>query len=177
MNTHNNKRRQSTVKRIEDAFLSELKEKNISQIRIADICKLAEINRSTFYANDSDIYDLADRMFQQLEQDVFQLLSQDTECNYNDRDFLRLFQHIAENQDLYRSYFKLGYVHQNDMKLYDLYIQQHLQEEYIDYHITFFQNGFNGIVKKWLDRGCQESPQHMTDILLAEYQGRVRCCI
>ncbi len=49
MNTRNNSRHRETLARIEQVFLEQLKTKELSQIRVSDICKAADINRSTFY--------------------------------------------------------------------------------------------------------------------------------
>ena len=42
-----------------------------------------------------------------------------------------------------------------------------------EYHITFFQSGFNAIVKMWLAGGCKETPEEMNEIIRSEYQGRL----
>lgn len=172
MNTYNNKRRQDTVKRIEDIFLDQLKTRELSQIKVSDICKAAQINRSTFYANFVDIYDLSERILAKLENEVLQFMQKDEAW---DRDFLRLFQHMKEHQSLYQCYFKLGYDNRCELKLYDFCMQDYdVSAEFVDYHVTFFKNGFNAIVKKWLDGGCQETPQQMKDILMGEYRGRIQ---
>ena len=173
MNTYNNKRRQDTIKRIEDVFLEHIKTRELTQIKVSNICKDAKINRSTFYANFMDVYELADRILARLEGEVLQVLEKDTAWNYSGGDFLRLFQHIQEHQMIYRCYFKLGYDSKCDIKLYDFCIQEYdINIEHLEYHIEFFKNGFNAIVKKWLDGGCQETPQQMRDILMGEYGGR-----
>ena len=118
---------------------------------------------------------LADRILEKLETEVLQLLEKETAWNYSGGDFLRLFQHIEENQTLYRCYFKLGYDSRCDLKLYDFCMQDYdISIEFIDYHVEFFKNGFNAIVKKWLDGGCKETPQQMHDILMGEYSGRTK---
>lgn len=174
MNVHNNKRRQETIRRIEEVFLECLKTQELSQIKVSHICKKAEINRSTFYANFIDIYDLVDKIQIRLENEVIQLLEQEVYWQCSDKDFLKLFQHMKENQNLYLFYFKLGSDRKQDLKLCDVCLKDiDLDVEFVDYHIAFFKNGFNAIVKKWLDGGCEESPQQMKDILLGEYRGRV----
>ncbi|MBQ6836792.1 MAG: TetR family transcriptional regulator C-terminal domain-containing protein, partial [Clostridia bacterium] len=45
---------------------------------------------------------------------------------------------------------------------------------HIDYHIEFFQAGFNAIVKKWLESGCKESPEEMENILKSEYRRNIQ---
>lgn len=42
----------------------------------------------------------------------------------------------------------------------------------MEYHIEFFRNGLNSIIKMWLNGGCKESPEEMTQILNGEYRGR-----
>ena len=42
----------------------------------------------------------------------------------------------------------------------------------IKYHIEFFRNGLNAIIKLWLAGGCQETPEEMAEVLKAEYRGR-----
>lgn len=65
-----NRKRQYSRMVIEEAFLNELREKPIDKISVVDICKQANVNRSTFYSNYLDVYDLmdkvADRFFEKL---------------------------------------------------------------------------------------------------------------
>ena len=58
MNTKNNRRRRESVEKIEKAFVQQLQAKELKSITVADICKETGLNRSTFYANYPDIYDL-----------------------------------------------------------------------------------------------------------------------
>lgn len=173
MNKHNNKRRQDTVRRIENVFLEYLENQDISQINVSHLCEKAKINRGTFYANFTDIYNLADTVLQQLEQEVGNLLERDIRKEYSETDFEKLFEHIEDNQNLYRAYFKLGTISRLDLKAFHVPVQElDFEPETIDYHITFFKNGFNALVRKWLDGGCKETPQQMQKILLREYNGR-----
>ncbi len=174
MNTKNNRRHQDTLAKIQDVFLELLKDKELNKIKVAEICKEAGINRSTFYANYLDIYDLADKIHGCLAQEVSGLLEQAIDWQDSGGDFLRLFCHIKENQQLYRFYFKLGYDDWNGLILPDIYRHDYgFDVAFLEYHIVFFKQGFNAIVKKWLEDGCRESPQQMRDILLWEYRGRV----
>jgi hypothetical protein len=42
----------------------------------------------------------------------------------------------------------------------------------LNYHIEFFRNGLNAIIKLWLAGGCKESPEEMAEVLKMEYRGR-----
>ncbi len=173
MNVKNNRRRQQSQEKIESVFLELLEEKEINQITVSDLCKLTGLNRSTFYANYQDIYDLADKIREKLLGEVVALYDNTSASLFNNEDYLRLFRHIQEHQILYKTYFKLGYDNQKEQEVYNLDLaEQFFHGEYIDYHVTFFKAGFNAMVKKWLASGCQETPETMANILVTEYRGR-----
>ena len=69
MNVKNNKRRRESQDKIEKAFLELLQPREIKEITVSDIIKLTGLNRSTFYANYIDIFDLADKTREKLEAD------------------------------------------------------------------------------------------------------------
>ena len=62
MNVSNNSRKKKSIEKIEKAFLQMIQTKDLNEIKVSDICKEAKINRTTFYANYLDIYDLADKL-------------------------------------------------------------------------------------------------------------------
>ena len=86
---------------------------------------------------------------------------------------LKMFTHIKENQLFYKTYFKLCYDEKHLISVYDpKRAEMELEDKNIKYHIEFFRNGFNAIVKMWLSGGCAESPEEMAEILKQEYRGR-----
>ena len=54
MNTKNNKRKRESMQKIEQVLIELLQTKELSQISVSEICKKADLNRSTFYANRHD---------------------------------------------------------------------------------------------------------------------------
>lgn len=172
MNTTNNKRRRESIEKIEKAFVQLLQSKELKNITVADLCKETGLNRSTFYANFLDIYDLADKLRAQLERE-FSALFADYDY-FNERSgALKMFTHIKENQIFYTTYFKLCYDESHKISIYD---SKRAEKEQIDrnlkYHIEFFRSGLNTIIKMWLSDGCKESPEEMADVLKQEYRGR-----
>ena len=67
MNIPNNKKRKKSQEQIEKIFLQLIQKKNIDEISVSTICDKANLNRSTFYSNYIDIYDLAEKIKQQME--------------------------------------------------------------------------------------------------------------
>lgn len=173
MNTKNNRRRRQSVERMERVFVELLQSRELGEITVSDICKRAELNRSTFYANFDDIYALAGRVRERLEEEVSALYGREAAEHFNSNDYLRLFRHIRDNQLFYKTYFKLGYDRGPNLFAYDRnQAERYFQNRHIEYHMTFFKSGFNAIVKLWLERGCRETPEEMEAILRSEYQGR-----
>lgn len=172
MNTANNRRRRDSQEKIQKAFINLLQDRQIKDITVSDLIKATDLNRSTFYANYLDIYDLADKTRQMLEKDFSALFA---DYDYmNGRDGAeKMFAHIKENQLFYKTYFKLCY---DDKHLVSIYDPKRAEKEQmtqnIRYHIEFFRNGLNAIIKLWLAGGCQESPAEMAQILKQEYRGR-----
>ena len=59
LNTKDNKRHQETLQRIYAAFAELLQEQGLNKISVTELCEVANIDRSTFYANFADISGLA----------------------------------------------------------------------------------------------------------------------
>ncbi|MBE6988450.1 MAG: TetR/AcrR family transcriptional regulator [Ruminococcaceae bacterium] len=174
MNTKNNKRRRESIEKIEKVFIELLQTQELSEIKVSDICKLAELNRTTFYANFIDIYDLADKIKAHLEADFLELYAYERENKLRNHEFIKLFRHIRDNQLFYKTYFKLGNINYDIVGLDSELAMKDFDMKHIDYHIEFFQAGFNAIVKKWLESGCKESPEEMENILKSEYRRNIQ---
>lgn len=172
MNTKDNKRRRDSREKIERVFIELLQTHDLKDITVSKIIEMSELNRSTFYSNYLDIYDLADKTREKLENDFSNLFA---DYDYfNERTgALKMFKHIKENQIFYNTYFKLCY---DDKHLISIYDKKRAEKEQIEgnirYHIEFFRNGLNAIIKLWLADGCKESPEEMAEVLKQEYRGR-----
>lgn len=169
MNTKNNKRRRDSIEKMEKVFINLIQEKDLSKISVSDICTGAGLNRSTFYANHLDIYDLRDKVKERLEKEFLSLYSDEVAKKSSSHNFLKLFYHIRENQLFYKTYMKLttdsdaiiGYDKESAEKFFN--------SEFIDYHIEFFKSGLNAILRKWINGGCRETPEEIEGILKSEY--------
>lgn len=172
MNVANNKRKRDSQEKIEKAFVELLQSSELKDITVSDLIKMTGLNRSTFYANYVDIFDLADRTREKLEREFGNLFA-DYDYNQERSGALRMFTHIRDNQLFYKTYFKLCY---DDRHLVSIYDSSRAEREHIGnnikYHIEFFRNGLNAIIKLWLAGGCRETPDEMAEVLISEYRGR-----
>lgn len=171
MNTKNNKRRKESQERIESAFASMLKSRDIGQVTVSGICREAGVNRSTFYSNYTDVYDLAAKIGAKLDADIAGLYAQERDEGVDSFDFRKIVEHVYGNRAFYRAYFKLGLDATHIIDEYDRDAAERLYGgEHVDYHIAFFMAGFNAMLRKWLDEDCPFPPAEFVGILDSEYR-------
>ena len=172
MNTPNNKKRKKSQEQIEKIFLQLIQKKNIDEISVSAICEKANLNRSTFYANYIDIYDLAEKIKQKMEIEFAEFqLSNNSKQDYD--GYLNMFRHIKENQIFFKTYFKLEEISNNIPTQYRIELaQKYYDNKFIDYHIEFFRAGLNAVIKKWLSNNCEETPEEINYIITSEYKNK-----
>lgn len=173
MNVKNNKRRRKSREAIENVFIELIEEKELHHITVSDICQKADINRSTFYSNYVDIFDLASTICESVNSELSRKFGEEASLRYLTDNTADFFTFVQENQKLFRTVFKLNYDKTVEPSYYNtLLAERYFGNKYIDYHIEFFRNGFNAILRKWVFGGCKESPAEMAEILKSEYSGR-----
>ena len=146
MNAKNNKRHQETLQRIYTTFAALLRDQELNKISVTELCEIATIERSTFYANFEDISALANSYAAGIEKQV-------TAQPHTEGEFAWIFEYILENKELFQIYFKLG-----------------VSRTATDYKTIFFRNGVYSIAKLWFEDCCKESPQKMAEIIKREYE-------
>ena len=145
MNTKENKQHQETLQRIYAAFAALLQDQDLNKISVAELCEMANIERSTFYANYKTISALANRYAAEIEK---QVVAQP----HAEGEFAWMFEFILENTELFRIYFKLD-----------------VSQSSSDYKTIFFRKGAYSVAKLWFDDGCKESPEQMGNLVKREY--------
>ena len=172
MNIPNNKKRKSSVEKIEKIFLQLIQKKNIEEISVSNICEIAQLNRSTFYSNYINIYNLADKVKKQMEID-FARFQVSNNAKQDPNGYLNMFRHIKDNQIFFKTYFKLESFSKSLPTEYRIELaEKYYDNKFIDYHIEFFRAGLNAVIKKWLDNGCKETPEEINEIITSEYKNK-----
>lgn len=145
MNVKNNKRHQEIIDKLENAFVSLLRNNDLNKISVTELCEVANVDRSTFYANYDDISTLAHGIAEKIENQIETQL-------HADGEFAWVFEYIKANSDVFEIYFKLG-----------------ISKQKTDYKMLFFRTGVYSVAKKWFEDGCEESEEHMAKIIKREY--------
>ena len=144
MNVANNKRRQDTLQKIEEVFVTLLQEKSLHEVEVSELCKLAQIDRSTFYAHYEDVSALANTFSEKTEEFV---LAQP----HGEEDYSWIFACIKEHPQRFTAYFKLG-----------------IREVKADYKTLFLRSAVHGVAKLWFENGCIESAEKMGNLIMRE---------
>lgn len=155
---------------IRNAFLELLRKYSIEKVTVAEICRIAEINRATFYRYYDNQYDLLsnleNEMFEEIKSSLF-------ECK-NDIDMLteQIFTKFVEKKKVWTlllsNHADLGF--QNKIySFFDEYFAKNVTSKESELRYRFLLYGYSGIFDYWVQNGMQETPQEM-----AEYVGKFR---
>ena len=178
MNIKNNSRYKKSCEKIENAFLFLLEKYKYDDITVSQICKHAEINRSTFYCHYTDLNDLiikVEKRFAQVTAGIF---------NFGERRsheaMVEMFTFFKDNKYFYRAFLNIPYItfaeSETKLKCLEKVGCDGSIKSSIDmglyYRGSFFGAGIKEMCRIWLERDCKESPEEMASLLLEEYANR-----
>ena len=178
MNIKNNLRYKTSNDKIENAFLFLLQKYKYDDITISQICKQAEINRSTFYCHYTDINDLIIKIEKKFAKETAGIF------NFGERRshdaMIEMFTFVKNNKYFYKAFLNIPYTTfaETDTKIKCL---EHVGKSSnikssIDmglfYRGSFFGAGIKEMCRIWLERDCKETPEQMASLLLEEYKNR-----
>lgn len=178
MNKKGNERYQETEKMIRDVFFQLLDDKDLHEITVSEICKKADIHRTTFYGHYEDVYDLMRKTIRNFYKDEMNSFLSDDEVHLH-QGFIATFSLIKKNQIFFRYYFKhhVSYAYDESF-LPDPLVSNMEQvmkklgyrsEEELKYHQAFFCAGLAGLITRWINGGCKESEEEICRVLEEEY--------
>ena len=117
-----------------------MKQKNIKDITVKELCELADINRGTFYLHYKDIYDMLASIEQELSDKFIQIFQK-----YNARNtknfpyplFLDIFEFVSDNAELFHVLIGPNGDISFIMKIHQLYNMYCIQTEISNYRLNF----------------------------------------
>lgn len=166
-----------TKKLLTQALTELMQQKQINEITVKELTDLADMNRGTFYLYYKDIFDMLekieDQMFEGLDRIVS--LQEGEEMTRQTRPILlKLFSFIGENQEICRVLLSpngdMSFLH----RLNDVVREKCLRyfkaapsaagEEEFDYHYSFVVFGIAGLIRTWVAGDCRETPERMAEL-------------
>lgn len=164
---------------IRTSFLALLKEKRLNKITVAEICRMANIGRGTFYLHYTDVYDLYGQIEDELCQGLYQLFEScyPTTTEENSRRLAEgLTLYVEENKDLFlllvrsennRSLQKLLATFYEKVILESQRLHPGADLAYESVEAIFAVSGIVGVLEQWLRGGMRYPRTAIADMLHA----------
>lgn len=174
--------REATHARLVMAFLELVDENGSQRITVRQICDVAGVNRSTFYAHFRDIYDVVEYVTDYLLNELRDKFSrlQDDGALTMEAGISTTVSHTYAHQYFYRISSAAGIAFPHDKMRdtgYEFFLERLIapqclragitDETEIAYYAAHFFSGLSGVMRRWLEGGCRESPEQVEHILLA----------
>ena len=184
----------NTAKKMDKALISLLEEKSFEYITISEICKRANVNRSTFYLHYENTIDLLNETarflldgfmayFDDEQKSIAKKLMESTldELNFISDGYLQPYlTYIKDNKSVFSTVLlhsvSFGF-NEIFQKLYEN-IFNPILERY-DYPISdrryammFYLNGITAVVTEWLKDGCEKTIEEVSQIIYGCIFGR-----
>ncbi|WP_322173015.1 TetR/AcrR family transcriptional regulator [Acutalibacter caecimuris] len=181
MNKPNNKRSRDTDDAIIRAAFAIMVDKNkpVSKITVREICEMAEINRSTFYAHYTDVYDLFEKVERQIAQMCADTILTHIQSGGIQAAIEGVFAFVLGYREFYQVYKetnRLPYLVEILASPFKNQVDRILAKDLgygipgeMAYHFDFFTAGMGSMLERWLDTGCKETPHQLFEILVREY--------
>jgi len=172
-----------TKQALHNALMTLLSEKPLENISIAEICRVANVNRGTFYLHYKQKEGLFEEYFQEIMEDLYNSYEEPYRAvrtldkNQLDPNTIRIFHHIERFKMFYRIVFSknvpLTYYYMLFDGIYSLLkrdtIAQHkLHDEIaIDYYSAYQANAIIGLIIQWYRNDFADSVSTLNKQLAA----------
>ncbi|MQS75366.1 TetR/AcrR family transcriptional regulator [Companilactobacillus halodurans] len=156
----NNRRTKYTKEIIQKTVLDQLQEKPIDAITVTDICKKADINRTTFYRYYDDIYDCVDTIEDKFV-DTIELPKDSTPF----KSLEKLLEAFYKNHQISNLVFVEGRTRLLEKMHQVMSPGDKEMSNFDEYQGTYIMLGMQGIMKRWVKNGMKETPYQLTKII------------
>lgn len=160
-----------------NALIQLLKEKNIKDITVTELCNAADVNRGTFYLHYRDIYDMMEQLENDLLDQYESLLThharKDLKTMQDDLPLLvlDLFLFTDKNAELFRIFLgangDMSFVNKLKAFCRNLYLDAYISKlsntntDQIMHAYNFIAAGCTGLIESWLFSGGHETPEEI----------------
>ncbi len=155
-----------------------MQEKSIREITVRELVDEVDINRSTFYLHYTDIYDMLNKIEEELLEQLVSVTDRHKHEYYNEKlnTYLEeVFVILLENVDICNLLMSPNGDIQFTSKVKNLikdnitqttveFLQGTLPVEEIKFACSFYIGGCLGVVERWLMDGAKESPQALASL-------------
>lgn len=169
-----------------DALISLLDTKSFENITIIDICKLAKVNRSTFYLHYQNMSDLLDEILENLNSSYNNHIKEKKNklSSLNQKELSDLFfitdeylipylEFIKENKNVYKALknnphlFKVNKTYEKIFNevLSPIMARFGLEQKWHRYTMDFYINGISSLILDWTYDDCKYSVDEICQLI------------
>ena len=164
------------------ALLTLLKNKPLEAISISEICRVAKVNRGTFYLHYAQVGDLFEEYFKEIMDDLAASYQEPYRyvAKLNPKELnpatIRIFHHVEKYKEYYRIILSKNvpltyyYLLLEEVKslLTDTMDKNFHLEEAIDssFHAAYAANAILGLVIQWYNDDFQQDANYLNDLLV-----------
>ena len=172
------RRVQYTKMVLRQSLLDMMKENPIGKITVTDICKLADINRNTFYTHYASPQDLLaqmqDELFYKIKNSIDRFINEGTNATVLLRETCSLFVELGDlgkalfseygDKDFFTRVMSLPY-ESAVAEWCGKEIETNIDKRHLEWLYTFIVNGSSAVIKNWVQTGMKESPTDVATFL------------
>lgn len=162
---------------LRDSLITLLQNKPIEKISVKELCELADVNRSTFYAHYADPYDLLKQIELDMINDLSVYLSDIDEPGVEPESLeqlISIFEYIIENAEICKVL--LG-EHGETEFIKDIFMvvqrrmlkawgeKTKVDAETLESLLIFTVYGCIGLIRQWLKDGLNKSAEEMSELI------------
>lgn len=176
----------NTAIKMDKAFLDLLAEKDFEYITVKEICKRADVNRSTFYLHYETIADLLNESVEYISKDFQKYFSKNDiiskinslpleELIFIKPDYIIPYlSYVKDNKKLFQTavllsgtlQFDKAYKRMFEYIFSPILMRFDIPENERQYTMAFYINGIIALIMEWLKNDCRESVEDIADIII-----------
>lgn len=171
----------NTKKSLAKSLIKLLQEKPVAQIDVSELCKNANLNRTTFYNHYSSIYALLDEMVSEFFKNVKKYLADsiDEKSENTAAKISLMLKYLKQNRRFVRTIMNNNLYEEIGNKLISFDFVSNLlntnikyrQNIYINdaYYIGFIISGWYAVIKRWVNEDCDLDENTLARLLTSIY--------
>lgn len=171
----------NTKKSLAKSLIKLLQEKPVTQIDVSELCKNANLNRTTFYNHYSSIYALLDEMVSEFFKNVKKYLADsiDEKSENTAAKISLMLKYLKQNRRFVRTIMNNNLYEEIGNKLISFDFVSNLlntnikyrQNIYINdaYYIGFIISGWYAVIKRWVNEDCDLDENTLARLLTSIY--------
>ncbi len=168
-----------THESLQQALLVLLKEKPLEKITVSELCRMAKINRGTFYLHYTNIHGVFERYFEEIVDDLKRSIlapyhKMDSQLEGLVADMIQIFHHVKK----YETFYCIVFDEKIPMTYY--YMLFHLIREFLTeiafsnqtperaaaFRISYQTNAIMGILLEWHHEKYETPPEKLNQYLM-----------